>query len=171
MSNMTEDGLRNPELMAPTLDLGRPELAEVMARYVPGIPLGVDMKPSERSALVVQNGMTSGTETKEAFEHAGFAVTECEGPSSGHCPLLRHEKCELREAADVAVVFVDLEVGDPHVSSLLRIRCAADASSPGVVAIDGSIESPRFTRDKAVIGARRGPEALVKTALSLLDRT
>lgn len=170
-TNTLEDGLRDPELMAPTLDLSRPELAEVMARYVHEIPASVDTESPKRSVLLVRNGMTSATETEEAFQHAGFTVETCDGPSCGHCPLLSHESCELRESVDVAVVFIDLDAHNPHASSLLRARCAADASSPGVVAVDGSIETQRSAGRNAVIGARRGPEAIVRTALSLLDAT
>ena len=167
-SDMQVQGRPDPELMAPSLDLRRPELAEVMARYTPGLPLGTEVEPPERSALIVRNGLASATETEEAFEHAGWVVKNCAGPSFGNCPLLRHENCELRESVDVAVVFVDPHVGAPETRSLVRVRCAADSSSPGVVAINGSIESERYAGRNAVVGARR-PDAIVKTARKLLD--
>ena len=126
---------------------------------------------NELTALIVHNGLASGTETEEAFEHAGWVVKNCAGPSFANCPLLRHETCELRESADVAVVFVDPHLCAPETRSLLRVRCAADSTSPGVVAIDGSIEPERYAGGNAVIGSRRGPDAIVKTALSLIDPT
>jgi hypothetical protein len=158
----------DPELLGTPLDLARPELEEIMERYIAKEVPALLRRPT---ALVVADAGGTNQRLKTAFEREGWTVTSCPGPGSGNCPLLRGDACLLRESADAAVVFVDPRGPSAHVRELARIRCAVDPSSPGVVALTGAFDAPTRCGTNAVIGANRGSEAIVGTAIEVLEPT
>jgi hypothetical protein len=132
----------DPELLGSPLDLSRPELRGVRNRYI------------SRSALIVGRRDGEGTDLETAFLADGWRVISCDGPAGVSCPLLqRSGACSTRACADVAVVYVD--ANRSVMSSLPLVRCAADPSSPAVVALEGQADAPMIDGDRALVGALR----------------
>lgn len=167
MSNAADvlEPVASRELLGYTLDLGRPELAEVMERYVPRNPRAPEAMLGPPTAVIVTRWEGQEEALKAELESDGWSVELCEGPGKKACPLMRGESCPMRQRADAAVVFMSATEG---CASTPRLRCAADPSSPGVVAIEGRINSPRFSGRTATVGAWRGPEAITSTVSALL---
>lgn len=49
-----------------------------------------------------------------------------------------------------------------------RLRCAVESPSPGVVAVERSIDPPRFSGKTATVGALREPQEILKMLDALL---
>lgn len=157
--------LADVELRGYTLDLGRPELAELMERYVPLRPRTPAELLGPPTAVIVTRWPGQEGPVKEELESDGWSVEVCDGPGRRVCPLMRGEACSLRESVDAAVVFMSPAEGT---ASTPRLRCAADPASPGVVAMERGIDPPRFSGKSAVVGALRGPGAVVSAVTELL---
>ncbi len=157
--------LASTGLLGYTLDLGRAELAELMERYVPMSPHTTAELLGPPTAVIVTRRAGQETPVKNKLEADGWSVEVCDGPGRRVCPLMRGEACVLRESADAAVVFMSPAEGT---ASTPRLRCAADPSSPGVVALEGCIDPPRFSGTTATVGALRRPEVVVSTVCELL---
>lgn len=148
----------DPELVGHKLDLGRPELRPILDRYAPC------------SALIVGRH-DAATSLKDALIADGWQVRECAGPGRTRCPLLEGKPvCDLRESADVAVVYVDGKKTWPGSALLPRLRCAVDAASPAVVALEGRVDPPVMTKRNAVVGALRSPATILKTVSTVVGR-
>jgi hypothetical protein len=167
---MTDPTLPGPmpdvEVRENLLDLGRPELAFVMQRYCSHTPSLQTAALNPPSALIVTRRPGQELPIREELENAAWFVKTCSGPGKRDCPLLRGERCELRESVDATVVFVDPQ----EAMSLPRLRCAADSSSPGVVALEGSFDPPCYSGSVATVGSARGPHQIVTTIAELLER-
>ena len=157
--------LPGPELLEPVLDLSRPELALVMKRYAPSVSAQVVSGPV---ALVVERPGFSDPTLKDSLRGRGWAVRVCAGPSGTNCPLLTGNECHLRSEADVAIVFVNQRGPGVRTRIIPRIRCASHPSSPGVVAMEGSLQGPAFSDHTATVGGLRGPETIIETAERLI---
>jgi len=142
----------DPELAAPTLALSRPELAEIRRRY------------ARPEVLVV--GPNRGVPIEDGLMERGWQVTTCEGPGKKDCPLLRGRSCDLRTHADVAVVHIDPSKGRSDGGLLGRVRCAAEGSSPALIALDGRLDPGNVEGAAATIGAARS----VREIVELVDR-
>lgn len=118
-------------------------------------------------ALIVTRVAGDEAALREAFEDDGWFVKSCAGPGKGDCPIMRGERCLLRELVDAAVVYVDGKQLAGGLGSIPRLRCAADSASPGVVALEGRLDPPRYERGTAAVGTLRGPESIL-TAISAL---
>ena len=92
----------------------------------------------------------------------------CAGPGTTRCPIMRGEPCSLRESVDVAVVYVDPDGFCGGTNMIPRLACAADSSSPGVIALEGRLDGPEFASGTAAIGALSGPAAILATLKRLL---
>lgn len=153
------------ELLGYTLDLGRQELTELMERYVPSRPHAQAELLGPPTAVIVTRWSGQEEPVKKELESDGWSVEVCNGPGRTPCPIMRGEPCALRQRADAAVVFMSPAEGT---ASTPRLICAADPSSPGVVALEGRLDSPRFSRRIATVGARRGPRTVVSVVSELL---
>ena len=143
----------DPEIVGSPLDLNRPELRRVLERYVP------------RSALIVGRGVDETADLKTALLEDGWRITSCDGPDAS-CPLLLGKKsCPKRECADVAVVYAD--AARSVAGSLPLVRCAADPSSPGVVALEGQADEPTINGDRALVGAMRTGRTIADTVAAV----
>ena len=162
------DPMPDVELMGNMLDLGRPELAVLMDRYSSHQPRMQTPLLSPPTALIVTRRPGEEAPLREALENDAWFVKTCAGPGKGDCPIMRGERCSLRESADAAVVFVDPGDSMGRISSLPRLRCTADSCSPGVVAVEGSLDSPRYSGSIATVGSLRGPQAILKAIAALL---
>jgi hypothetical protein len=162
------DPLPDVELIGQPLDLGRPELRELMNRYSCATPPANTTLLGPPAALVVSNHPGDAQPVREALENNGWFVKSCAGPGKGDCPVMRGERCPLRESVDVAIVFVDQNRAVGGLGNIPRLRCAADSASPGVVAIEGSLEPARYGRGTACVGALRGPAAVLEAISALL---
>jgi hypothetical protein len=90
----------------------------------------------------------------------GWQINSCRGPTGTTCPLLTGKgPCAERECADVAVVFLD--AARSVARSLPLIRCAADPSSPAVVALEGQADASVLSGDRALVGALRSARTMV----------
>jgi hypothetical protein len=165
MTTTLLDQMPDMELLGHQLDLGRPELRELMNRFSCATPRAQTTLLGPPSALVVSNHSEDAQPVREALENEGWFVKSCSGPGKGDCPVMRGEHCPLRESVDAAVVFVDQ---NRAVGSIPRLRCAADSASPGVVAIEASLEPARYGRGTACVGALRGPAAVLEAVSALL---
>ena len=154
-----------PELMDPTLDLARPELMDLMARYVSPEPRQIVQGPV---ALVVERPGFSNPRLKDTLVQRGWTVSECAGPSGRNCPLVSGDECHLRSDADVAIVFVDQRGPGVRTRVVPRLRCASHPASPGVVAVEGSLQTPAFSDHTATVGGLRGADTIVDTAERLI---
>lgn len=153
----------SPELIEPSLDLSRAELAEVMDRYeTPAVRVAGPV------ALIVERPGLADHGIKKALTDEGWTVRTCSGPSGSVCPLMIGEPCGLRENADVAVVYVDKRAPSAVTNTLPRLRCASHAASPGVIAIEGSIQSPAFADRSATVGGLRDPQTIIGALKQLL---
>ena len=94
------------ELLGNTLELGRPELAEIMERYVPDRPRPGVSTASPPVTLVVGDGPASPLQ--RALEDDGWRVEACRGPAgTAGCAVMRGQRCTLRDSVDAAVVYVE----------------------------------------------------------------
>jgi len=156
----------DPELIPPALDLSRPELTEVMDRYqTRSVAVPAVRRPV---ALVVRRPGLPTDALKRALTDEGWAVQTCDGPAVSACPLMVGEPCDLRERADIAVVYVDKRAPSTVTSTLPRLRCASHLASPGVIAIEASIQSPAFTDHSVVVGGLRDPGTIIGAIRRLL---
>ena len=144
----------DPEFQGARLDLNRPEQDGRLKRYVP------------RSALVVGRSADDTEELRATMLEGGWQFESCIGPKGVNCPLLRGKgPCTKRECADVAVVFVD--AAHSITGSLPLVRCAADPSSPAVVALEGQADPPVMNGDRALVGALRTARTIADTAKTI----
>ena len=151
------------------LDLGRPELQDVMNRYSGRRPLELGSLLSPSAALVV--GDRDPSPLKATLEAEGWSVSTCRGPSSvGTCPVMRGRPCPVRESVDVAVVFVGAQNATTPSTSLPLLRCAADGGAPAVVALEGRLDAARYDGTRAAVGALRGPVAVVEAVHEVRER-
>ena len=162
------DPMPDPELLGHPLELGRPELKELMNRYSCLTPRFQTTLLGPPAALIVSNRPGDDVAVREALQTDGWFVKSCSGPGNGDCPVLRGERCPLRESVDAAVVFVDPERLAGGLGAIPRLRCAADSASPGVIALEGSLEPTRYGRGTASVGALRGPDAVLSAISTLL---
>ena len=150
------DCATDPEILGSPLDLNRPELRGVLERYV------------SRSALIVGRGADESSDLKAALLEDGWRIRSCNGPAHTSCPLLEGRgSCAKREYADVAVVYVD--ANRSVAGSLPLVRCAADPSSPAVVALEGQADEPVIDGDRALVGALRTARVLTDTVAAIAD--
>ena len=147
------------ELRVSPLDLSRPELEGVMARY--STPRSIESPIAiSGNALLVGADQETEARLRTELETRGWETSTCPGPSiATRCPLFVGGKCELRENADAAVVFVDTS----RVSTagvLPKLRCAADRSSPYVLVLENRINGATERQGGIVIGSGRGASAI-----------
>ena len=162
------DPMPDLELMGNALYLGRPELTMLMSRYSSSKPRVKSLfKPP--TALIVSRRAGEEAPLKESLENEGWFVKTCAGPGAGSCPVMRGEACDLRKAADAAVVFVDAGEVTSGLGAVHRLRCAADSASPGVVALEDSFEAPCYLGRSATVGSLRGPKAILEAITHLLE--
>jgi hypothetical protein len=140
-----------------TLDLTRPELHELLERYETtegdseGQTILVMGRPPELTGPLVQS-----------LHERGWSVVSCAGPSIERCPLIEgHGVCDKRRVVDGTIAFVHDRGGPPSLDLTLRLRCAGDADSPTLLAVEGKVDPPTILGATGVIGALRGPESLV----------
>ena len=130
------DSSMDPEVLGASLEQNRPERSRFLKRYVP------------RSLLIVGRGVRRYRGASRDPAGGWVAIDSCIGPNGANCPLLRGRgACTKRECADVAVVFVD--AAHSVTGSLPLVRCAADPSSPAVVALEGQADAPVIDGDRA----------------------
>lgn len=168
-----QDRLERPsniELTGHVLDLGRPELAALMDRYVSHDNRSTPGLLDPPTALIVTRRPGEEAPLREALENDAWFVKTCVGPAEGDCPVMRGERCSLRESVDAAVVFVDPKQLHGGSGSIPRLRCAADSASPGVVALEQSFGPVRYGRGIATVGALRGPKAVLEAVSALLHQ-
>jgi len=147
----------DPEILGSPLDLNRPELRGVLRRYV------------SRSALIVGRSAVEASDLKAALLDGGWRISSCNGPAHANCPLLQgRASCSERERADVAVVYVD--ANRSVTGSLPLVRCAADPSSPAVVALEGQADGPMIDGDRALVGALRTARTIAGTVATIAGR-
>ena len=152
---MRETDYVDAERIDPQLDLGRPELRDILDRYVPRVALVVG--PGEESALL-----------KDLLVDDGWQIRSCEGPGRQRCPILEGKgTCPLRSSADVAVVYIDGGKDNTQTGSLPGLRCAVDHASPGLVALRGRLDSLAKADGYGIIGALRSPATLAKAVVDV----
>lgn len=162
------DPMPDMELLGGALDLGRPELVDVLNRYVPGRPRPQQSVLRRPAALVV--GDHGASPLQAVLEEEGWKVSTCPGPSGAiRCPLMRGESCALRSSVDAAVVYVDPGAHPSRGTALPSLRCAADSASPAVVALEGKLDAPRYEGRTAVVGALRGAAAISATVRRVVE--
>ena len=122
-----------------------------------------------QTALIVSPYPSEDMPLREEFEKDGWLVRTCAGPGMCDCPVMRGKPCPLRESVDAAVVYVDPKELKGGSRMIPRLRCAADSASPGVIALEGRFDSPKYGRGTAIVGALRSPK-MVLTAISALIR-
>jgi hypothetical protein len=129
-------------------DLTRPAPSSPLKRYPPP------------SALIVGRGREDTADLRAALVEDGWQINSCRGPTGQTCPLLTGRgPCTERECADVAVVFLD--AAHSVAGSLPLVRCAADPSSPAVVALEGQADAPVLNGDRALVGGLRSARTMV----------
>ncbi len=162
------DPMPDMELRGHMLDLGCPEMAALMRRYISGPPRTQTSLLRPPTGLIVTRRAGDEAPLRKALENDGWFVKTCSGPGKGDCPVMRGERCRLRESVDAAVVYVDPKQLAGVLGSIPRLRCAADSASPGVVALEGRLDPPRYAKGMATVGALRGPASLLTTISALL---
>ena len=85
------DPMPDLELLGQPLDLGRPELKELMNRYSCATPRATTTLLGPPAALVVSNRSGDDAPVREALENDGWFVKLCSGPGNGDCPIMRGE--------------------------------------------------------------------------------
>ena len=158
-----------PDLTAPSLEMGRPELAPLMQRYShrsEDSPLSLLGPPT---VLLVTRHDEEGTELKRMLEAEGWYVSVCKGPGFSRCPIMRGSRCKLRESVDATVVYLSGDYMDGAAGSLPRLRCAADSASPSVVVLEDRADEARFGGRNATIGALQGSGPIVHIIHKLLE--
>lgn len=169
-SSTVLDPMPDVELTGHRLDLGRPELRELMNRYTGSVPQARTTELALPSVLVVSNRPGGDEQVREALRDRGWSVKSCAGPGTGDCPLMRGNGCPLRRSVDAAVVFVDPNRCGGGLGAIPRLRCAGDSASPGVIAVEESAEPARFAGVGACVGAARGAQAILSALSTLLER-
>jgi hypothetical protein len=164
---MTDDArtVRNPELIGPALDLTRPELHEVLERYIhepEACPAPI--------ALIVEGDGAREPEVARALAADGWEIKRCSGPVGTDCPILSGRDCPVRNVADVAIVYADPRDVTEGTSLTPRLRCAGDAGSPAVLVLMGRLDPPRIRGRNAVVGSMRDPSVIVGTIEELQAR-
>lgn len=162
------DPMPDVEVVGRPLDLSRPELQGLMERYCSRAPEAQATVVDPQTALVVTRHPGEEAPLREALVDQGWMVKTCAGPGTGNCPLMHGSRCELRNSAEAAIVFVDANDFSGSLGTIPRLRCAADSSSPGVVVLEGSNEPPRFLGRSASVGAMRDVKTILNTVKSLL---
>jgi len=148
---LKSDSSTDPEILQTSLDLNRPKLSDLLKRYVP------------RTALIVGRIVEDTAELRSILLEDGWQIESCIGPNGVNCSLLQGRgACAKRECADVAVVFVN--AAHSITGSLPLVRCAADTSSPAVVALEGQADPPVMNGDRALVGALRTARTIADTA-------
>lgn len=160
----------NIELRGHVLDLGRPELSALMNRYVSHDNRTTPGLLDPPTTLIVTRRHGEEAPLREALENDTWFVQTCAGPAEGNCPIMRGERCPLRESVDAAVVFVAPVSLHGGSGSIPRLRCAADSASPGVVALEQSFAPITYGRGIATVGALRGPKAILEAVSALLHQ-
>jgi hypothetical protein len=118
------------------------------------------MTKTNSSALIVGRGPEDTVDLRAALLEDGWQINFCKGPAGTTCPLLMGRGiCPDRARADVAVVFLD--AAHSVAGSLPLIRCAADPSSPALVALEGQADAPVIDGDRALVGALRSARTMV----------
>lgn len=141
----------DPELFVQPLNLSRPELWRIRARYLP------------LNALIVGSPLGDKSGVAEVLAGEGWRISSCEGPGRVRCPLLRGKSaCPLRRTADVAVVYADARGLASGAAVLPQLRCAADPSSPGLIALEGRLDDPLIEGCRGVVGAFRSPQTIAR---------
>lgn len=159
-----------PDLIAPSLEMGRPEFAPLMQRYShrgEDPPVSLLGPPT---ALLVTRHDEEETDLKKELEAEGWYVSVCKGPGLSRCPIVRGSRCKLRESVDATVVYVDGGSMASAGGTLPRLRCAADSASPSVVVLEDRADEARFADRNATIGALRGSSSIVHVIHKLLEQ-
>ena len=159
-----------PDLIAPSLEMGRPELAPLMQRYShrgedPPMPL-----LGHPTALLVTRHDEEGTGLKRMLEAEGWYVSVCKGPGLARCPIMRGSRCTMRESVDATVVYLSGDSVGNAASMLPRLRCAADSASPSIVVLEDRADEARFGDRNATIGALQGSGSIVHAIHKLLKQ-
>lgn len=141
-----------------------------MMRYSSARPQAVLCMLRPPAALIVDLPGASEEPLKKTLEEQGCFVKSCAGPGRTRCPILEGKPCPLRESVNVAVVYMDPELTWPGTGMLPRLRCAADSSSPGVIALQGRLDQPRYGRGKATMGALSGTKAILDTIDTVMSQ-
>lgn len=159
-----------PDLIAPSLEMGRPELAPLMQRYShrgEDPPVSLLGPPT---ALLVTRHDEEGTELKRMLEAGGWYVSVCKGPGLSRCPIMRGSRCKLRESVDATVVYLRDDSTESAAGMLPRLRCAADSASPSAVVLEDRADEARFGDRNATIGALKGSGSIVHVIHKLLEQ-
>ena len=119
-----------------------------------------------RALIVSDPGGQDGL-VRKSLERDGWHVATCTGPGEAICPIMRGQSCGLRQSVDAAVVFASPRERERYLTRMPRLRCAADPSSPGLVALEGRFDPPRYTERPATVGSLRGPDAVVAALTAL----
>lgn len=167
MTESVLDPMPDMELIGHPLEMGRPELRELMDRYTPRTTAGVLRMPA---ALVVSDRPGDDVPVRAALEDEGWRVQSCAGPANGDCPMLRGRPCSLRASVDAAVVFVDPKRCGGGLGTVTRLRCAADGASPGVVVVKGTLAAPQVEGRTAWVGSLRGPEGVLEAISKVVSQ-
>ena len=122
----------------------------------------------KRDVLLVAFSEDDRMELAASFSAAGWGTHTCAGPPHVPCPLVAAgHPCELRTAADVAVVTIDpdhrLSGGQLPIAS-----CAACGVSPGVIVVQRDMDEVETEGHTAIVGGTSKREVVVKAAESLL---
>ena len=130
--------------------------------------LTVEVMQMERKfeALVVGADEQIEARFEEVLDDWGWQMSSCPGPAKTRCPLMNGGHCALRDSADAAIVFIDPSSGPA--GALPKVRCAADHTSPYVLALEGRYGEAEEREGGSVIGAGRGIEAVAYEAVSRL---
>ena len=168
VSPVVEEGI-GLDVSAYIEEIPGPEIVELMDRLMQPSLGPLDSTARAPSALVVTRSADEDLPFTEALRDDGWVVLSCSGPGQGGCPLMRNERCPMREIVDVAVVFVDGSNAQPGLAAIPRIRCAADPSSPGMVVMEGRSDAAAYAGFTGTIGARRGPGALLDAIDTVLE--
>ena len=106
--------------------------------------------------------------TLELGLRAATKVKRCPGAGSRYCPMAHHERCELRDEARMAVVWL---AGEHELSATTQWQCVSSAASPGVAVLEGSDHPLRARRGSgsAIVGSAAGPAAILAAMAILAD--
>jgi hypothetical protein len=162
------DPMPSTESMGYILDLSRPELTPLMDRYAPASPTQTTSILSPPTALIVERRKGEEGPLRQALEDDGWFVKTCSGPGNQDCPIMRGQNCPLRESVDAAIVFIGARGVHRHLGEAPRLRCAADSSSPGVIAVEGGLDPPSYGKRTATVGALREPDDILGAVSALL---
>ena len=77
-------------------------------------------------------------------------------------------RCDLRDQADSAVVFVNPSEGGTRI--LPKLRCAGDQASPHVLVLEGRLTAAAKHKGGVAVGCRRGEEAIAHALVMTEDQ-